>query len=363
VRNQVGKFCGLLILALLPAATGCAGTPVSPLPEGSSPDCSRSTENYLTDRLKWDRIPNIRQCWIDRCGHLYPDPAVCRIDPSRLRNGGFCVKKCLQETGTYDVDAVCRSFADQIDRMCSDGSTLVILIHGFNHAYEEIHYAYKGARNQIQARYPGRKFSYLEVYWDGYYGDPFAVWPLAQVSSKWAGLGLRRLLGQVDPRIPMRVITHSRGASVICAALWNTPMRGKVDEDRLYREAQAACPPPVLTGIRLGLLAPAMRAADFEAYFDRGEAPAFLHDRVILGINPDDAALKAGGLSWLAGSSLGCSPELFETSVAPLLNRGRAHAFAVDFSGSAFHAFAHYVLRDTFESEFLPLLLDDQDPV
>jgi hypothetical protein len=320
------------------------------------------SDNYVTDRAKWDRLPKIRQFWIDQDGHPYPDPAASRIDPSALQRSGTCVKKCIEASGTYDEDAVYASFADEIDRMCIDGSTLIILIHGFNHAYGEIHRAYKGTRNQIQARYPGRKFAYLEIYWDGYYGDPLAIWPLAQCSSKWAGLGLRRLLRRIDSNIPMRVITHSRGASVICAALWNTPMRGKAEEDRHYREAQNALPPPALPALRIGLLAPAMRPADFEAYFDRGEAQPRLHDRIILGINPDDVALKAGGLSWLAGTSLGCSLELFESSVAPLLNRGRACAFAVDFSGSAFHAFTDYVLRDPFEEEFLPLLLGDSDP-
>jgi hypothetical protein len=138
-------------------------------------------------------------------------------------------------------------------------------------------------------------------------------------------------------------------------------MRGKPEEDRLYGEAQKALPPPVLPAIRIGLLASAMRAADFECYFDRGEARFCSHDRIILGINSDDTALQAGGLSWLAGTSLGCSPEQFKSSVAPLLRRVGGHIFAVDFSGSAFHAFTDYVLRDSFEKEFLPLLLDDQE--
>jgi len=344
------------MLGALPAAAGCSMLHVPPVQE------SRSKDNYLHDRDQWNRFPNIRQFCVDQHGHPYPDPAAVRIDAAQLQKAGVCVKKVLEASGAYDEEAVCASFADEVNRMCSDGSTLIVLIHGFNHAYGEIHRAYKGTRIQIERLYPGRKFAYLEVYWDGYYGDPLAIWPLAQVSSKWAGLGLRRLLGRLDAAIPIRVITHSRGAAVICSALWNTPMRGKPEEDQLYREAQQALPPPVLPALRMGLLAPAMRPADFETYFERGGVLACLHDRIILGINPDDVALKAGGLSWLAGTSLGCGLDLFETSVAPLLNRGRACAFAVDFSGSEFHAFTDYVLRDPFEQEFLPLLLGDPSP-
>src|SRR5262249_1022266 len=148
-----------------------------------------------------------------------------------------------------------------------------------------------------------------------------------------------------DATIPVRVLTHSRGAVVICSALWNTPMRGTLEEDRRYRDAQAACPPPSMPMLRVGMLAPAMTAADFECI----EASAVPHDRIILGINPDDAALQAGGLSGIAGTSVGCCPEIFDQIIAPLLNRGRARAFRTDFSGSVVHAFEDYVLRDVFE--------------
>jgi hypothetical protein len=346
--------------ALLPAAAGCAVRSVAPIPEWSNPGCSRIEDNAVTDREKWKRIQNLRQLWLDRCGHPYPDPAVCRIDSEALRSSEYCVKKCVEVSGIYEDSAIFEHLTDEVHGMCRDGATLILLVHGFNHSYPEAHRAYKGTRQQVHNQYPDRKFAFLEVYWDGYYGDPFAIWPLAQCSSKWAGLGLRNLLRRLNPGIPVRVITHSRGAAVICSALWNTPMRGKPEEDRLYGEAQKALPPPVLPTIRIGLLAPAIRAADFECYFDRGKAQFCSHDRIVLGINSDDAALTAGGLSWLAGTSLGCSPAQFKSSVAPLLNRGGTRAFAVDFSGSAFHAFTDYVLRDSFEEQFLPLLLDDQ---
>lgn len=361
MRNKVHKICVVLAAALLPAVAGCVVRSVAPVEEWSNPGSSRTEDNMGTDRARWDQIPNLRQLWLDRCGHPYPDPASCRVESPALRSSGFCIKKCVQASTTYDHDAIFGGFAGEVNGMCREGETLIILIHGFNHTYPEAHRAYKAARQQIRIQYPGRKLAYLEVFWDGYYGDAFAIWPLAQCSSKWAGLGLRNLLTRLDPALPIRVITHSRGAAVICAALWNTPMRGKPEEDRLYREAQEVLAPPVLSAVRVGLLAPALRAADFESSLDRGAAPVYPHDRIVLGINPDDAALQAGGLAWLAGTSLGCSLELFQSSVAPILNRGGAHGFAVDFSGSAFHAFIDYVFRDAFEKKFLPLLMEDQD--
>jgi hypothetical protein len=111
----------------------------------------------------------------------------------------------------------------------------------------------------------------------------------------------------------------------------------------------------------MGLLAPAMRSADFETVENRGDVPSTCPDRIILGINPDDAALNCGGFFWLMGTSLGCTPADFDEVIAPKFNRGRARAFAVDFSGSVEHSFEDYVLRDVFEMEFLPKLMGDLD--
>jgi hypothetical protein len=344
-----------LALGLAPLAAGCAVSHVPAVGPESNPPGTRQVIDYDADCKKHDpfRLPIA----IDADGHLYPAPEMCSIDPQKLAESKCCVRKCVG--GSYGEERICRDFADRIQEMCNDGRPLIVLIHGFNHTYPEAYRAYKGARLRIQERYPNGQFAYLEVHWDGYYGDAFPSWPLAQVSSKWAGLGLRKLLGRVDPSIPIRILTHSRGAAVACSALWNTPMRGKADEDVRYREAQAAIVPPALPRLRAALLAPAIRPADFECYFDRGTAPLVLHDRFILGINSDDEALKAGGLDWLAGTSLGRSFEAFDQSVAPLLNRGWAHAFAVDFSGSAFHAFLDYLFRDEFVEEVLPKLLED----
>src|SRR5438477_4098579 len=106
-----------------------------------------------------------------------------------------------------------------------------------------------------------------------------------------------------------------------------------------------------------------MRAADLETYSERGEGSFYYHDRVVLGIKPDDRALNCGGLSSVMGTGLVCSPSLVDSVVARVLNGGRAHGFRVDFSGSVEHAFQDYVMRDVFEDEFLPRLLGDDSDV
>jgi hypothetical protein len=359
VRNKVHKFCAILILTLAPAAVGCAARHLPPKGRDSNDGLGHNEHNYEKDRENSEKDPTVLQFCLDPDGHPYPDPRNCRIDDSDLRDCNYCVEKCVGRRGVYDADRICEEFSRRIGALCHGGRTLIVLIHGISMTYPEIHRCYKLARIQFERLYPGRKFSFLEVYWDGMCGDAFAIWPPAQRHSKWAGLGLRNLLCRLDPALPIRVLTHSRGASVICAALWNTPMRSKAEEDDRYLQAQRALPPPALPKLRLGLLAPAMRAADFECYFDRGGAAAVFHDRIVIGFNPDDNILQAGGFSWLVGCALGCSPDLFDSCIAPLLNRGRTRAFAVDFSGSAWHSFQDYLLRDVFEEVFLPRLLDE----
>ncbi len=344
-------------LAAAPAAAGCTQMGVWPNRDHSNPAARKPGQFYTHAVSLPERTVRV---YIDRYGNTCPDPAVRPMEEADPATCGWCLKTWFSERGGYDADLIAEDFSRKIAAMCEGDRTLIILIHGFNITYPEAYRAFKLARIQLERLYPTRKFAFLEVYWDGMYGSPLSTWPQAQISSKWVGLGLRGLLRRLDPAIPVRVITHSRGASVICAALWNTPMRGTIKEDQQYRAAQDAVPPPTLPGLRIGLLAPAMRPVDFECYFDRGAGEVYAHDRIVLGINPDDEALNAGGLPAVAGTTLGCSIACYDESIAPILNKGRARAFAVDFSGSVVHAFQDYLLRDAFEGEFLPKLLGDE---
>lgn len=358
MRTKVHKICAILALGLVvPAAVGCAASAVAPTDRYSNPDVLEASPDPKIDLEPEATVPLI----LDKRSLPFPDPSQGLLDSDRMARAKFELATYFKDDPSYDPNRIFDETARRITQLCRSGRTLIILIHGFNMSILDTDLAYKCVRLELEHSYPRRRFAYLNVYWNGYLGSPMAIWPEAMCSSKWAGLGLRNLLRRLDPSLPARVITHSRGASVLCAALWDVELRNTVKEDGEYRRAQKALPPPYLPHLRIGLLAPAMLAADFESYFNRGEGPSYIHDRVILGINRNDFALLAGGLSMIAGTTLGCSPDLFDSIVSPLLNRGAAHAFMIDFSGSVNHDFRDYILRRAFERSFLPRLLEDDD--
>lgn len=352
MQTKVHKFLVTLALAATAAGgAGCANRDMYPDLQHFNPACENHG-NVDGDPRKG--IPLVLKLYADSCGNFFPDPAV-----RPLEKVAGDVRHCFE--GPFDPDQVVNDYAARIRAYTDRGYQPLILIHGFNATFPEIYRSYKLVRRQMEHFYPDRKIVYIELYWNGKYGHPFAIWPEAQNNSKWAGLALRKLLNRIDPAVPVRVLTHSRGAAVICSALWNTDLRNTVDADRRYRDAQQAVTTPAFHDLRVGMLAPAIRAVEFESYGDRGEASVTMHERFVLGLNPDDAALNCGGFSWLMGVALGHSPDQFESLVSPRLNRGRARAFAVDFSGSVEHGFEDYLLRDVFEEEFLPKLMGDVD--
>jgi len=344
------------MLALLPLAAGCTARHLAPTPEDANPAVGSGLKK---ERFPGKKVPYCAILALDQNGDPYPDLTSGSLNSNRLSWARYRLAEYFKGDASYDPDRIFDDMADRLKEMCGSDRTLVILIHGFNATLPESRRAYKVTRLQIEHQYPQRKFAYLEIYWDGLYGSPVAIWSTAQCSSKWAGLGLRRLLCRLPDSLPVRILTHSRGASVACAALWNDELGSTPAEDLRYRVAQRRFVPAPLPSLRVGLLAPAMRSGAFDRYGERGEGVFSYHDRFVIGFNPDDAALNCGGLSQLMGSEFGCSPALMDSVVGPLLNRGRAHAFAVDFAGSVEHGFEDYVLRDIFEDEFLPRLFGD----
>ena len=159
-------------------------------------------------------------------------------------------------------------------------------------------------------------------------------------------------MGNLDPEIPARVITHSRGATVITAALWNVEPVLDTDFNREYRIAQTLVPTPKLPRVRLGLLAPSIGGIEFRNN-DSG-SPTLPINGIVLGINRDDYALGKGPVpaSWFGDTSLGCEPEVFEEYVA-----SAPDASWVDFSNNEEHNFTVYLMRRVFEEQFLPRLM------
>lgn len=321
------------LLAAL-AAAGCSATSVRFTKEGGNPPFEQADHTYPEDGFQ-DR--DVFRVCFDEAGELYPDP---RPEPSE--DGAVAGRS----------GRIAEDFGRRINEACL-GKTLVILIHGMNTTYPESRRAYELARLKILDQFRGMDTAFLELYWDGRRGDPLTVWGYARPASKWVGLGLRRLLVHVSPRIPIRVLTHSRGASVITAALWNVPLSEEPRWDARYRDRQREIPLPSHPAIRLGLLAPAMPESDFDG------CPAL--DRVIVGVNEHDPALGKSFLpsSWFGSTRLGCDLEAFREGVERKLNRDRAVAYGVDLSASGIHDFTDYLLRRAVSERFLPLLLEE----
>lgn len=155
----------------------------------------------------------------------------------------------------------------------------------------------------------------------------------------------------------MRAITHSRGATVITAALWNVPLSETPEEDERYVENQRRIAPPTHPGIRIGLLVPAMPETDFDTCPVVGGP-----ERVVVGINEDDPAVGKGLLNagWLGSTRLGCCIRAYRASVEARLNARREVSHLVDLSGSDVHDFKDYLLRRAVEERFLPLLMGER---
>ena len=326
------KSCAILMAALVACAAGCA-LPVGyerggngPLPPG---------DHVPEEDGAWDEADRV--CRI--CFRL--DGSLC-FDPEGRRRSG-------------PTAAVAGDFSRLLNGECRRrGATLVVLIHGIDNTYPEARRSFELARMRVEQLYPGRLFVFLEVYWDGLCGHPLAVWGEARPGSKWVGLGLRPLLAGIDHSLPVRILCHSRGASVACAALWNVPFLEGPEFDRVYAERQRDIPAPAHPDVRLAMIAAAMGEEEFQSY---GATPL---DRVIVGINEDDPVLNKGfvGPGFAGSTRLGCRRAAFDEGVAPVLNRERRVAVAVDLCGSREHDFKDYLLRRAVKERLLPLLLE-----
>lgn len=343
--GMTGRTAGLAALLLLGA--GCAFTSVGPGAAGGNPDYPGSDHSFPEDGARDAADPDIHRIVFDQHGDPAPDPRRHVVDDRIYAEAGHGMRAYARAAGlAYDPAEIRGEYARRLNER---GGTLVILIHGINNTYDEARRSYELARMKLGRRAGG--LSFLEVYWDGRTGNPLALWSHARESSKWVGLGLRPLLRALSPGLRVRVLTHSRGASVITSALWNLPLREGADADRRFEARQAAEPVPDARRYRLALLVPAMPEEDFET------CPRDGLDRVIVGVNPDDPVVGKGPLpsSMMGSTRLGESPEAFRSSVAPALER---RAFLVILPYSPVHDFKEYLLRRGFEERMLPLLLE-----
>jgi hypothetical protein len=304
----MSKLIATLVLATAVASTGCTYHRVGYGPPDANPPFATSEVDLLTDGLTNPKDPGVVRIFVNAAGpHVPVEDVVHAIHAAAAR-------------------------------------TLVILVHGCNNTYGEARRSYELARMLL----PVKDVAVLEVYWDGGAGDPVALWRHARRQSKWAGLGLRRVLNRLDPATEVRVLSHSRGASVIVSALWNLPLREGVEEEKRFRAAQGVEAPPDLLRTRLAMIVPAMGEEDLEGCARNGL------DGLIVGVNEDDPAVGKGPLpaSWFGSTRLGAERGPFYTHAVPASRM----ASLVDFGGSLVHDFKDYLLRRPMREQVFPRL-------
>lgn len=402
------------------------------------PGC-RSTNVLFSDT---QRVPHpdagVVSIVYDRYGSLYPsenvhvDAAALRTarGPDLLRLEGYFRKEHANQTPVWralvaeaptqspgaatsfdtawrDVQASLRSqVVQRIEGLAlanrATPRPVIVLVHGFNNDREEALAWYEEARRLVRARKPEAVF--LDVYWDGLVasGIPLNIWTRAQYNFPLVGLEFRRVLNTLDPRIPVRVLTHSSGGPLIASTLGDAscPLPGNDRDYQRYHQlvrdhtapADTFCrtkgalrrrnvpADPALAGeresyrppnphdFRVGMIVPAASPNTFTSFTRGTDGP----DRLIFGINSEDLANGKVFMScrFRGTTCLSARPKLFCREVLPVF-RGNPHTsvYLFDFNRSgvnrrAFwwwdaHNMRVYLQRDDMQ-RFLKLLLDDE---
>lgn len=333
----------------------------------------------------------------DRHGNLYPSDNVS-VAPESLRRNDLQLARYFsgeRASGARNWDALVQDAGVTVDRSVSFDSAwrvvqtglrnrvvaeihrhsesggsfrpLMVFVHGFNNTAPEAHDWYVVARDSIRRRVPDAVF--LEVYWDGLSKLPPLIWSNAQYNFPLVGLELRRVLNSLDPRIPVRILTHSSGGPLIASTLGNAsaPL---VADDSVYRryrtlvaEITGDYRPPQPFSFRVGMIVPAASTNTFQLFNESYRGP----ERLILGLNPDDFATTklVFSCAFLGSSCLASRLEAFCNEVTPRFAGTQTRLYAFDFSESRHnrragfwddHDMVAYLARDDI-SRFLDLLV------
>jgi hypothetical protein len=378
IKTRVGQVLSVLLIAVLAPLGGCMRHVY--FPEGVRPVAPAS--NSPPVRLLYDRF-----------GNLYPDGSV-KIDgeetirPVPRQNGGqgnwslqwhsrqrpqvwtqFAARYLAADTLPYSderwetvQDRIRAEALAAITARSRPGAPIVILVHGFNVSEPSPgkRDAMDAARDSLTAwygaRFPG--MSFVEVRWDGLVGGGGAlIWTYAQANGYFVGMELRRILTALPHDRPVRILTHSLGAHVVTAALWNvsSKLSGTVLADNVNGTARARAEwiryfngfssptyeTPTHPDLRLAMIVPAMPGLTFGGetntdYYDRNfsgrpavtanyqmpeNGPPSTYDRIIIGQNQiDEVIRKYFRVPSLYGSTtLGSEYSEFQ-SVASILN-------------------------------------------
>lgn len=295
--------------------------------------------------------PDSVHVYLDRVGSLYPGKDI-RIHDAKMPGDGT-LKACFridaacavpksapvgpgsewkavedarslggseEESWQFVQTAWAQQTAERLAAMVNGTNrTLVVLIHGFN--VKNASEAFRSARAKVTRASAKDNPVFLLVHWDGRSSPTgVGVWGHAQVNGFLAGFYLRRILAQVAPETPVRVMTHSSGAFVLSATLGD-PREAFVESVKKspeFREFNANIngaerfPLPRSRDLRVALIAPATPPATYA-----GTAPNHVNHvkeayrgilvpaQLIIGVNKDDWAISKGPLDgrWSAFGS------------------------------------------------------------
>lgn len=285
---------------------------------------SDATRTGIESSLRQDE----HAIFYDRNGALYPSSRI-KLDETWCADAGHALELLVHGCGTEPASRIAADaglpadagwesvqrrlrerVATKLKDATSDGSSLVILIHGFNNDANQEDgtpwYTDEGFHKDILDRVEDPVV--LRVYWDGLSGNSLGVgiWGEAQLNARIVGHEFRRLLALLPKDTPVRVLTHSTGAVLIANALGNASggfgngclggSKGEDQPDSEYCERAsgqvAEYAVPELRNLRVAMLIPAASTDTFDRYNKAGQTNSLVSNRLVLGLNRNDSATR-----------------------------------------------------------------------
>ena len=204
------------------------------------------------------------------------------------KNGDFYpIDSTVDENRKISKQELIRSRANHLYQPLNRGSKeLVVFIHGYNNDFYEAKTNFDLLRDEVlnSTQGQGRQFVFLNIYWDGFKGNPISgAWRKAQYSGPLVGFRLREFFnalidaysGVDSPSATF--ITHSSGAFVLGALFGNPtealPLLKNPDGLENYKvfrtnrkgNAELAYAIPEFSSLRLGMIAAATSTLTFNS--------------------------------------------------------------------------------------------------
>lgn len=251
-----------------------------------------------------------------------------------------------------------RSRASHLYQQLSNSKELVVFIHGYNNDFYEAKANFDLLRDEVlsSTKGQGRQFVFLNIYWDGFKGNPISgAWRKAQYSGPLVGFKLRAffnaLLNQYsDTSAPSATfITHSSGAFVLGALFGNPtmalPLLKNPGSDKNYKLFRAnrkgasdtAYAIPAFSSLRLGMIAAATSTLTFNSIDVTDDEPSkggilAKNLTMLFSMNKYDFALskvfQLQNINILGATGVGTDKQLYCDELAVLKDRENVESVA-----------------------------------